>query len=120
MKLKLLAVALMTLALSACATTSTTSAASSVTAAPVGQVTYAGTCIGYNTSLAVLSIARANGKLIPAQVLTISQAATVFDTYCPPHSLPSNPTAAMLSIAKAVANINKIQSVVSPSTPALK
>ena len=98
----------------------TTSAANSVNAAPVGQITYAGTCIGYNSSLAVLSIARANGKLTPSQVQTINDAATVFDQYCPPNSLPANPTAAMLSIAQAVANINAIQSVVSPSTPALK
>ena len=116
------ALSAMTIALSGCPTTpsSTTSAANSVNAAPVGQVTYAGTCIGYNTSLAVLSIARANGKLTPAQVQTISDAATVFDQYCPPNTLPSNPTAAMLSIAQAVNNINAIQSVVSPSTPALK
>ena len=109
-------------ALSGCATTpsSTTSAANSINAAPVGQITYAGTCIGYNTSLAVLSIARANGKLTPAQVQTINDAATVFDQYCPPNSLPANPTAAMLSIAQAVKNINAIQKVVSPSTPLLK
>jgi len=113
--------AVIVLALAACAMPSTTStAANSINAAPVGQITYAGTCVGYNTSLAVLSIARANGKLTPAQVLTISQAATVFDTYCPPNSLPANPTAAMLSIATAVNNINAIQSVVSPTTPALK
>ena len=121
MKIKLFLAALMTLALAACAMPSTTStAANSINAAPVGQITYAGTCIGYNTSLAVLSIARANGKLTLAQVLTISQAATVFDTYCPPNSLPANPTAALLSIATAVNNINAIQSVVSPTTPALK
>jgi len=109
------------LALAACAMPSTTStAANSINAAPVGQITYAGTCIGYNTSLAVLSIARANGKLTPSQVQTINDAATVFDTYCPPNSLPANPTAAMLSIATAVNNINAIQSVVSPTTPALK
>lgn len=96
------------------------SAANSVNAAPVGQITYAGTCIGYNTSLAVLSIARANGKLTPGQVQTINDAAIVFDSYCPPNSLPANPKAAMLSIAKAVSNINAIQHVVSPSTPALK
>ena len=109
-------------ALAGCPTapTSTTSAANSINAAPVGQITYAGTCIGYNTSLAVLSIARANGKLTPSQVQTINDAATVFDQYCPPNSLPSNPTAAMLSIATAVNNINSIQKVVSPSTPALK
>lgn len=103
-----------------CAATPATGPAASVNAAPVGQITYAGTCIGYNTSLAVLSIARANGKLTPSQVQTINDAATVFDQYCPPNSLPANPTAAMLSIAQAVANINAIQSVVSPSTPALK
>ncbi len=120
MKLKLLTAALMTLALSACATTPTTGPAASVNAAPVGQITYAGTCTGYNTSLAVLSIARANGKLTPSQVQTINDAATVFDQYCPPNSLPANPTAAMLSIAQAVNNITAIQSVVSPSTPALK
>ena len=114
------AILFMALALSACATTPATGPAASVNAAPVGQITYAGTCIGYNTSLAVLSIARANGKLTPAQVQTINDAATVFDQYCPPNSLPSNPTAAMLSIATAVNNINAIQSVVSPSTPALK
>jgi hypothetical protein len=109
-------------ALAGCATapTSTTSAANSINAAPVGQITYAGTCIGYNTSLAVLSIARANGKLTPSQVQTINDAATVFDQYCPPNSLPANPTAAMLSIAQAVNNINAIQKVVSPSTPLLK
>ena len=120
-KAYLLLSALATLALSACATPSaTTAAANSVNAAPVGQITYAGTCIGYNTSLAVLSIARANGKLTPSQVQTINDAATVFDQYCPPNSLPANPTAAMLSIAQAVANINAIQSVVSPTTPLLK
>ena len=109
-------------ALAGCPTapTSTTSAANSINAAPVGQITYAGTCIGYNTSLAVLSIARANGKLTPSQVQTINDAATVFDQYCPPNSLPANPTAAMLSIAQAVNNINAIQKVVSPSTPLLK
>ena len=123
MKLKLLLRSLFTalaLSLSACATTIAPSAATSVNAAPVGQITYAGTCTGYNTSLAVLSIARANGKLTPSQVQTINDAATVFDQYCPPNSLPSNPTAAMLSIAKAVNNINAIQSVVSPTTPLLK
>ena len=121
MKTKLLLVSLMTLA--GCATgpnSATTTAANSVNAAPVGQITYAGTCIGYNTSLAVLSIARANGKLTPSQVQTINDAATVFDQYCPPNSLPANPTAAMLSIAQAVNNINAIQKVVSPSTPLLK
>lgn len=108
--------------LAGCATTptATTTAANSVNAAPVGQITYAGTCIGYNTSLAVLSIARADGKLTPSQVQTINDAATVFDQYCPPNRLPANPTAAMLSIAQAVNNINAIQSVVSPTTPALK
>ena len=123
MKLKLLLRSLFTalaLSLSACATTIAPSAATSVNAAPVGQITYAGTCTGYNTSLAVLSIARANGKLTQSQVQTINDAATVFDQYCPPNRLPSNPTAAMLSIAKAVNNINAIQSVVSPTTPALK
>ena len=103
-----------------CATTTATGPAASVNAAPVGQITYAGTCIGYNTSLAVLSIARANGKLTPAQVQTINDAATVLDQYCPPNSLPANPTAAMLSIAQAVNNINSIQKVVSPTTPLLK
>jgi len=108
-------------ALAGCPMASTTSTvANSINAAPVGQITYAGTCIGYNTSLAVLSIARANGKLTPSQVQTINDAATVFDTYCPPNSLPANPTAAMASIAQAVANVNAIQSVVSPTTPALK
>ncbi len=121
MKLKLFLTSLfMALALSACATTPATGPANSVNAAPVGQITYAGTCTGYNTSLAVLSIARANGKLTASQVQTINDAATVFDQYCPPNSLPANPTAAMLSIAQAVNNINAIQSVVSPSTPALK
>jgi len=121
MKVKLFLTSLcMALALSACATTPATGPAASVTAAPVGQITYAGTCIGYNTSLAVLSIARANGKLTPSQVQTINDAATVFDTYCPPNSLPANPTAAMASIAQAVANVNAIQHVVSPTTPALK
>ena len=117
-----LAIAGSVVALAGCATTptSTTSAANSINAAPVGQITYAGTCIGYNTSLAVLSIARANGKLTPSQVQTINDAATVFDQYCPPNSLPANPTAAMLSIAQAVNNINAIQKVVSPSTPLLK
>ena len=122
MKMKLFLTSLfMALALTACAApTTTTTAANSVNAAPVGQITYAGTCIGYNTSLAVLSIARSNGKLTASQVRTINDAATVFDQYCPPNSLPANPTAAMLSIAQAVNNINAIQSVVSPSTPALK
>ncbi len=120
MKMKLFLAMALTLALSACATPPVTGPAASVNAPAVGQITYAGTCIGYNTSLAVLSIARANGKLTPAQVQTINDAATVFDQYCPPNSLPANPTAAMLSIAQAVNNINAIQSVVSPSTPALK
>lgn len=115
-----LAIAGSVIALAGCPTTPTTGAAASVNAAPVGQVTYAGTCIGYNTSLAVLSIARADGKLTPAEVQTISDAATVFNTYCPPNSLPANQTAAMASIAQAVANINAIQKVVSPTTPALK
>ena len=117
-----LAIAGSVLALAGCPMTpsTTTSAANSVNAAPVGQITYAGTCIGYNTSLSVLAIARANGKLTPAQVQTINDAATVLDQYCPPNSLPANPTAAMLSIAQAVNNINSIQKVVSPTTPLLK
>lgn len=92
----------------------------SVNAPASGQITYAATCSGYQTTLNILAIFRGAGNLTPAEVSTVNGAATVFNSYCPPNSLPTDSTAAMAQMATAVLNVNQVLAKVSPTTPPLK